>query len=262
MRSEERQRYILQTANLEGFVSIADSAKALEVSIETVRRDINKMCEKKLLQKSRGGAAPIKHNFRKDIDYSLRVHHNKKERFAIGMAAASMIQNGSIVALDCGVSIQAIASCVTDVSNVTFVTNSLPTAYILLEKIENREIDAKLIFVGGEIDIKNRFSKGASAIEIVDSFFFDLSFISCTAVSAGGVASYSIDEASFSKRLMSRSAESILIAESDKMGKNSFSSFADISDFERIISDDKIQLPADIEKKLRTSGTELVVVKC
>ena len=262
MRIDERQKYILQKASAEGFVSINDMAKALDVSIETVRRDINKLCAQKQLQKTRGGASPVKLNLRKDIDYSARIHHNKKERLAIGMEAASMIPNGSIVALDCGVSIQAIASCLKNISNVTFVTNSLPSACIILEKIEEREIDARLIFVGGEIDTKNRFSKGVKATETVDEFFFDIAFISCTAISVDDVASYSLDEASFSKHIMARSARSVLVAESDKVGKNSFSSFARIGDFDRIIIDDNMDIPSDVEKAIRSSRAELVIVSC
>ena len=260
MRSDERQKYILSTAQLNGFVSISEAASALDVSIETIRRDINKLCGANKLKKTRGGASPTKLHFRKDGEYSVRICHNQKEKVCIGIEAASMIESGSIVALDCGVSIQYIASCVSGVSNVTFVTNSIPTAVILLKKLENKEISGRLIFIGGEIDAKNRFSKGTQSTDAVDSHYFDIAFISCTALSSECVASYSIDEAFFSKHLINRSAQTVLIAESEKIGKNSFSSFAKPTDFDYIIVDDKNPIPTELEAVLSGSNTELIIV--
>ena len=61
---------------------------------------------------------------------------------------------------------------------------------------------------------------------------------------------------------MARSARSVLVAESDKVGKNSFSSFARIGDFDRIIIDDNMDIPLDVEKAIRSSRAELVIVSC
>ena len=81
--------------------------------------------------------------------------------------ASSMIRDGSVVAFDAGVSIQSVASCVSDVKNVTFVTNSISIASILLNKFHSGEISGRIIFIGGELDIQNRFSKGAFAASAV-----------------------------------------------------------------------------------------------
>ena len=261
-RSEYRQKYILSIAKENGFVSISDAAKHLDVSIETVRRDINKLCESNALKKVRGGAAPIKLSIRKDADYTLRIRHNQQEKLTIGMEAAKLIRDGSVVALDCGVSIQSVAHCVSGVQNVTFVTNAIPTASILLDKLASGEISGHVIMIGGEMDAKNKFSKGTPATDLIDKYYFDISFISCTALSSKRVSLCSLDECSYSKHLIERSAVSVLIAESDKVGKNSVCSFAKTTDFDRIITDDKIQIPSEFEKELKGTKTELTIVKC
>ena len=69
MRPEERHQYILNTIKKKGFVSILDAAAALDVSDETIRRDINILNEKNLLKKVRGGASAIKLPYRKEKEY-------------------------------------------------------------------------------------------------------------------------------------------------------------------------------------------------
>ena len=261
-RSKDRQKYILSVAKENGFVAISEAAKHLDVSIETVRRDITKLCSENVLKKVRGGASPIKLPIRKDADYLSRIRHNQHEKFTIGMEAARLIRDGSVVALDCGVSIQAIAHCVSGVQNVTFVTNSIPTASILLDKIATGEINGSVIMIGGEMDAKNKFSRGSSTTDLIDKYYFDISFISCTALSPKNVSLSGLDECSYSKHLIERSAMSVLIAESNKVGKNSVCSFAKISDFDKIIIDDKIQIPSDFEKEIQNTKAELIIVNC
>ncbi len=259
-RLDERQNYILTVAKEFGFASIGDIAKKLNVSIETVRRDINKLCKENLVKKVRGGAVLSKPFCRKDDDYLLRIKSNQHQRLSIGLKASSMIFDGCVVAFDAGVSIQSIASCIKDVKNVTVVTNSVSTASILLNKFNAGEIDGRIIFIGGELDAQNRFSKGAFATEALNSYYFDISFISCTAISSDAVSSYSLDECSYSKKLIERSSTSVLIAESNKIGKNSICRFASIADFDTVITDDKFPISNEIIKQFDEVGTELIVV--
>lgn len=260
-RPEDRESYILTSIKENGFASINDTAKKFGVSIETVRRDINKLCKENLVKKVRGGAVLSKPFCRKDDDYFLRMKSNQHQKLSIGMMAASMIRDGSVVAFDAGVSIQSVASCVSDVKNVTFVTNSISIASILLNKFYSGEISGRIIFIGGELDIQNRFSKGAFAASAVNDYYFDISFVSCTAISLDSASSYCLDECSYSKQLISRSSTSVLIAESNKIGKNSICRFAQISDFDTIITDDKNPVSDEFKRKCEESKTELITVR-
>lgn len=261
MRVEERHKYILETAVKDGFVSISRTSGLLGVSIETIRRDINYLCGENKLRKVRGGASPVKLALRRDADYLLRKNNNQQVKMSIGLEAAKMITDGKIVIFDCGVSIQNIAACVTGVRDVTFITNSVPTMSILLDKFAAGDITGRVIMIGGEIDTRNRFSKGAAVTDTIDKYCADIAFISCTALSAENVSSYSLDECYFSSHVMSRTAVSVLIAESDKLGKNSVYSFAKITDFDRIITDNKNGIPNDTLKILEASDTKLVIVQ-
>ena len=111
------------------------------------------------------------------------------------------------------------------------------------------------------MDTQNRFSKGAAVTDTIDKYCADIAFISCTALSAENVSSYSLGECYFSSHVMSRTAVSVLIAESEKLGKNSVYSFAKITDFDRIITDNKNEMPGSTLKILEDSDTRLTIVQ-
>ena len=199
-------------------------------------------------------------SFRRDIDYIYRLHHNQKQKKNIGLKAAQMIKNNTVVGLDCGVSVQSIAASISGVENVIFVTNSLPVAVILLQKIQSSEISGKLIFVGGEMDLQNRFSKGATSIDMIGRFHFDIAFVSCTAVASDGIFSYSLDECAYSSCLVANSHRTVLVAESDKLSKYSLYKFADFSDIDDLIVDDIVPIPHDLCTAISNENVALVVV--
>lgn len=261
IKSVERQRYLVQTTKDEGFVSISEAASRFNTSLETIRRDINKLHDDGLLKKVRGGAAPVKQSMRRDASYVRRVNTNHIERISISRLAAQMITDGAVVALDAGVSIQEIAQAVSGVQDVTFVTNSLPTAAILLRKTESGDISGRVVFIGGEFDIQNKFTRGAMTAAEIDKYYFDIAFISCTSISSEGASSYSLDECFFSERLIKRASRSVLIAESEKIGKGSLYLFGNLADFDSIITDDRHRIPSSIEEALRTTTCKLHIAK-
>ncbi len=261
MRPEDRRKFILNTAKRFGFVSISEAAKELHVSIETVRRDINKLAAEALLKKERGGATPFKPPFRKDKSYLWRSRDNQQEKIAIGNEAANMIRGNTVVAFAPGTSIEAVASQISDVEGVTLVTNSLKIADILLRKTASGEIKGQVLFVGGVLDAVNYFTKGASATDEIDRFHFDLCFIACTALSEAGASLYDVEECFYARHLMQHSAHSVLIAEREKLGKVSTYIVSGLDGFDRIITDDGAAIPEEIHRALENTKTELTVVK-
>ena len=261
MRSKDREKYLLETARDVGFVSIRDAAEWADTSIETIRRDINKLAKEGKLVKVRGGAEPDKLSMRHDAAYTTRVHRHRDERQSIGRAAAELVKDGSVVALDCGVSIQAVAQSLTGKHRLTIITNSLPTATILVHLIQTGELNGRIVFIGGELNTENRFTKGSAVTEEIDRFFFDIAFISCTSLSEAGVSSYTLDECAYSRHLIARSARSVLIAESEKIGKSSLYEFAKLRDFDAVITDRKNKIPQNLEKYLSEHNIEFTVAR-
>lgn len=261
MRRESRQEYILQTAQQNGFVAISAAAEHLQVSIETVRRDINVLCERNLLRKARGGATPVKLTIRKDSSYLLRMRQNHHKKIAIGTEAAKLIRNGDVVTMDGGATTTVLASCIYGIQDVTFVVNSLHIASILLEKIVNSEITGRVFIIGGELDPYTQTAADVLAATNIDKYHFDLAFISCSSLSANSVSNSSISGA-LVRHFMDNAAVRILVADSDKIGKSSVYEFAKPTEFDRIITDDAHPCPVDLLEALQSSDTELTIVSC
>ncbi len=258
-RFEIREKFLLEEAKQKGFVSISEASLHLGVSTETVRRDIHRLCRENQLKKTRGGATPAKTSTRKDGNYLWRMRHNPQEKMTIGAKAASLIRDRQAVMLGDGVSVQAVASALENLSGVTFFTYSLPIAATLLEKIAAREVDGRVIFIGGELDVQERCARGTAVSDTVDSHYYDIAFVACTALSADCVSGYTLDGGAIAKHMMSHAALSVLVAENEKLGKNSLCSFAHPTDFDFIVTSDKTKIPEDLIKVLEGTKTELII---
>ena len=262
MHAEERHKYILNAIKKNGFLSILEAAAALDVSDETIRRDINILSEKNLLKKVRGGASPIKLQYRKEQEYLRKTDDNRIEREVICAEAANMLHSNMVVALTRGTAATTIAGMLSGLKDITFVINSLPLATELAERMRHGEISGNVIMTGGEVCLKTNCLVGNAATDFIDTYTFNLSICTCTALSAEGASVYLPTDSAYFSRVAKRSAVSVLLVESFKLGKKSTCTYAKLSDFDRIITDDKIPVPNDILKALENSKTELIVVEC
>lgn len=261
MVSQQRQEHILKIAKKEGFVSIPQTAKALGVSVETVRRDINALCASNLLRKVHGGASPIKAPIRKDAPFARRVRQNQQAKIAICTEAARMIRDGDVVTMDSGATSVTLATCIRDVHNVSFVVNSIHIATTLIDKINAGEITGRVVFLGGELNPRNLATYSFVTMDEISRYRFDLAFISCSSLSADGVANATV-AGSYVPYLMRRSSTCVLLADSDKVGKSSVYKYAELTDFDRIFIDNLLPCPEDIPKALEGTNTELSIIDC
>ena len=260
MTTLERQAYLLKTAQKNGFVSIPKSAQKLGVSVETIRRDINTLCQNKQLKKTHGGATPIKSPIWKDVPFHQRVQQAPPAKVAICQEAMKMIRDGDVIALDCGATTELLATQLQGFHNVTFVVNSLRIATILADKVNSGEIGATVVMTGGQIFTATHRSYTIAALETVDQYHYDLVFASATGLSLSGASTSSTNQAMYTQHLMQRASRCVLILESHKLGKHSLIDFAKHVNFDRIITDDQNPFPADLREALENSHTQLTVV--
>ena len=262
MRSAQRQEYLLQKAQENNFVSISETAKVLETSIETVRRDINLLCQKGQLKKVHGGAAPVKLLMRKDADFMTRIHENQQAKLSICREAVKMIRDGDVVTMDSGATCYVLASCISGIRDVTFVVNSLRIAALLMDKLRAGDFTGRVILLGGELDAKNFMTYDAETVDELRNYHFHIAFVSCTSLNWDSVANSYSSTGVLLRRIMEQSNVCVLITDSDKIEKNSVYTFAKPTQFQRIIVDNQKPIPADLLNALQKSDTELTVVPC
>ena len=260
MKSTERQHFLLTKAKKANFVSIPDTAIELGVSVETIRRDINILCEQKQLKKVHGGAIPVKTALNKDALFPQRLRLYQDRKLAVVNEASKLIRDGDVVALDGGATTVQFAEVLQDKHNVTFVISSLRIADILARKLREGVLTGRLIFIGGEIDLNSLYANDLYALDSLDKFHFDIAFLSCTSLSANSVCNSSLSI--YSSHLVNRATTPVLLLDSSKLGNTSTYEFAKATDFAHIIVDDQAPIPQDLAQLLEDSDTTLTVVHC
>ena len=254
--ADERRAKVLEMILREGTVRISTLVKIFGVSSETVRRDLTELNRAKKIQKVHGGAMALRHPAREE-NYEVRVRKHSEEKKQIGRYAAGMIEDGDIVALDSGATTEEIARSVFGLHEVTFLINSLNIAQILAEKQREGDFTGKIIVLGGVLDSPSGHTGGEIARTVLNRFAADKAFLSATSVSARGIMMWDESEGGFSASLAACASEVYVVADSSKIGVESFYRYLELGRVDHLITDDKNAVAEPIRAALRLAGAEL-----
>ncbi len=242
-----RKNVIREQLRQNGSVQITTLANMLDVTKETIRRDLKTMEENGELIRTHGGAYVIDgvHN---DIDISTRQFIRTEEKEIIAQKCSSLIQNGDYIFLDSSSTALFIAKAIMH-RNVTVLTTSLEITNLLASS------PIKLFVVGGEYNEATRSFTGGNAIRNLDQYHFDKSFISCRSVSIdSGLTDTNDDDAMLHKIALSHAYEKYLAIDNSKLNRYSFSGIAPVSSLTGIIMD--CDFPEDWTKFLTNAGVK------
>lgn len=242
MLAEQRYKRILEQMRDEGSAKASQLKDILEVSSETVRRDLEAMEAQGLLRRTHGGAVLPQYGELKSsaayIPFGQREHENPKSKMQIAMLACDYIQEGQSVALDSGTTALALARVIKGrFSNLTVVTNSLAIA--------NELADAHgitMILTGGVYKPDEAAFTSDIAALIFSRLSINTFFLTTCGISAEcGVTYQRMDEIIVQDKMMEASEKTICIADSSKLGINSLARMCDISHISMIITDSSAQ---------------------
>ena len=109
MLSEERQRAIVEMLQQNGRVLVRDLAKTFRTSLITIRKDLEFLHHEGQLERTHGGALPMKTGALKDGSLQEKECLHRQEKLRIAALAALMIGKGQVIILDSGTTTTAIA---------------------------------------------------------------------------------------------------------------------------------------------------------
>ncbi|WP_137936185.1 DeoR/GlpR family DNA-binding transcription regulator [Chitinivorax sp. B] len=228
MFTAERQQVILQRLTDEGRVSVGDLARWLEVSDDTIRRDLQQLAKQGLLLKTHGGAVLL------DVPAMSREARQQlvpEVKTALGRAVAEQIPPGSRLMLDAGTTVLAVAQALTGPAAV--LTHSLDIANVLSIKP-----DITLILTGGLWDPRQRLFHGQSAIETIRNFRADIAILgACALHPRCGVTATDQADAEVKRELIRSSAEQWLVLDHMKFDRVEPHAVADLTNFQRLYCD-------------------------
>lgn len=228
----ERRKYILDELNQYNRVMVNDLAKVLNVTTETIRRDLDMMDKEGQLTKIHGGAIKKKdHTI--EFYFKQRQNVNIEEKRKIALEASKLIEDNDTIAIEIGTTTMQILDYIQDKKNLTILTNSIPAVNKVIElKEQNDSFDCKLIVVGGLLNSNSLAMSGEMTLNYLDYFTVNKLFASCDGISLEKeLTSSYMEDAQIFQKLKNNAKNVVMMVDESKFNLTKFyksGSFDDI----------------------------------
>ncbi len=205
-----RHEEILKMAKIEERVLVDDLALRFEVTPQTIRKDLNDLCEQRLLVRIHGGA-----EFPSGVanfEYEDRRQIAASEKTAIGKAAAALIPNESSLFINIGTTTEAVSEALLDHTGLMAITNNINVANRLrvYSKFE-------VVIAGGVVRSADGGIVGETAVDFIRQFKVDHAVIGASAIdNDGALLDFDIREVKVAQAIIENSRNVILVADSTK----------------------------------------------
>lgn len=231
-KREDRIQKLIELLEQTEKVHLKEAASLLSVSEMTIRRDLS------LLEPAPinllGGYLILTGEQKRPSTYFLSDQQQRHidEKRHIGERAAELIEENDVIFFDCGTTIPFIIERIPASLPFTAVCYSL-NVFLALQQKEN----CKIILCGGQFSADNAIFIPISAHSSLDLVCPNKSFISAAGISTRGVTCFNFHEASWKIKALQQSQQNILIADSSKFDLQRPAYFAQLDDFDMLISD-------------------------
>ena len=253
-----RSHYIINKLSVDGFVNIKDLAEKLEVTEMTIRRDLRELSKENIVTLISGGAV-LKRNSPIDTDeekYLIQTAESLmlEEKIKISRKAASLVDPNDVIIIDTGSTTENLPKFIPENIPLTVVCYALN---ILFNVYENK--NWKLVFPGGYFHDNTLMFESPEGIEVIKRIRANKAFVSAAGVSEKlGVTCATDYEKETKKAIIESSNTKILLVDSSKFGKIKISHFADLTDFDIVITDSGIS--KECEEIIKNIGVKLYIV--
>lgn len=230
--AEERREQILRMLNENAKILVQDLCEVFGVSPATIRSDLRVLERSGRLRRTHGGAIPlVKTGFEPTQERKLIEHMEEKQRIA--QYAASLVEEGDIIALDSGTTTLELAKALGNIPRLVVITYDIAIASYL-----DAHSDVTVYLMGGMLRKGFKCTTGAMTVSSLKSLNVDKAFIATNAFSLEkGFTTPNSELAECKKAILSISGQNILLMDSSKVGRVSFLNFAEIRDVDMIITD-------------------------
>lgn len=238
MYGSERRRHITDSLAASGRVTVAELAADLDVSAETIRRDLSALETEGILERTHGGAVPAIPGGRMERTLAARRSENVDAKCAIGRAALALLPAaGGSVLFDSGSSTARLAEALTETpsgrQDLTIITNSVPLADAL-----HRAGTSDLQLLGGAVRGLTGACVGVPVLRTLDSIRVDVAFIGTNGLDAEhGLSTQDSEEAAVKSAMCAAARRVVLLADSSKFGHEFLVSFANLDQIDVLVTD-------------------------
>lgn len=251
MLARQRQAVILEEARRTGAVRVSELVARLGVSDMTIRRDLDVLAGRGLVEKVYGGATANLGVSTDEPGFEAKSEQQQAQKEAIAELAASLVRPGTAIGISAGTTTWTFARALGAVPDLTIVTNSIRVADVL------REPGRTVVLTGG-VRTPSDALVGGVAVASLRRLHLDQVFLGVHGMAdEAGFTTPNLDESETNRALVEAGRELVVLADHTKWGIVGISTIADLEEADVVVTDDG--LPAAAREALSERAGELKV---
>ncbi len=245
-----RHAEIVQLAKDNGRVLVEELAERFDVSPQTIRKDLNELCEKRFLARIHGGA--VIPSGIENMEYEARRRIAADEKHAIGRAAAALVPDNASLFINIGTTTEAVSEALVTHKGLMVITNNINVA--------NRmrvQPSIEVVIAGGVVRGSDGGVVGEAAVDFFRQFKADYAVIGASAIDEdGALLDFDFREVKVAQAIIANARHVILVADSTKFERTAPVRIAHLSQVSSFVTD---TCPSpEIKKICQDAGVELV----
>jgi DeoR/GlpR family transcriptional regulator of sugar metabolism len=253
MLAAQRQGWILDEVRRVGGVRVSDLTQSLGVSDMTVRRDIDALARKGLIEKVHGGATMRHPGSTDEPGFEVKVGRERAAKDAIARRAAQLVRPGTAIGVTAGTTTHALARAMARVPDITVVTNSLRVAEVL----HTHGTPSQTVVLTGGVRTPSDALVGPVAIQSIRALHLDCVFMGVHGMDdSAGYTSPNLLEAETNRALIAAARRLIVLADHTKWGVVGLCAIAQLDDAAVLVTDPL--LPAEGRETLAERVGEVI----
>jgi DeoR family glycerol-3-phosphate regulon repressor len=210
MQTSRRHLEILELARDHGRVSVDELAARYHVTPQTIRKDLNTLCESRQLARVHGGA--VLPSGTENVRYEQRRNIASREKTSIGQAAARLIPDNASLFINIGTTTEAVSEALVDHSGLMVITNNIYVANRLRVYPQ-----FEVIIAGGVVRGSDGGIVGEAAVDFIRQFKVDYAIIGTSAIDDdGSLYDFDFREVKVAQAIIQHARHVMLVADSSK----------------------------------------------
>ena len=252
MNPNPRQTELLALVQAQGAASIEFLAETFSVTLQTVRRDVQRLAEAGLLSRFHGGVR-MPSSTTENIAYRQRQALSLDGKTRIAKAIAASVPNGCSLIMNIGTTMETVARELRQHRGLRVITNNLNVAQIMSDNS-----DCEVIVTGGVVRGVDRGIVGEATVDFIRQFKVDIGLIGISGIEADGtMRDFDYREVKVAKAIIEHSREVWLAADHTKFNRPAMVELAHLSHIDRLFTD--ALPPESFVQLLEQSGVECTV---
>lgn len=237
MNLNPRQLKLIDVVRARGAVTVEQLAEELSVTLQTVRRDVQRLADTGTLTRFHGGVR-MPSSTTENIAHTQRQNLNAEGKRRIAHALASQVPNHCSLLLNIGTTTEVIAEALLRHTGLRVITNNLNVAAIL-----SRNESFEVIVAGGVVRARDRGIVGEAAVDFIRQFKVDIALIGISGIESDGtLRDYDFREVRVTQAILEQAREVWLAADASKFNRPAMVEVATLSKIDRLFTD---KMPPD-----------------